>query len=190
MKRLITTTALTAALAIGLITGQAKALDVTAAGGGNQQVYQLGDGNALGLIGLYNYGGVGATIAPSDISDALKSGGTIQNLYFGPMINYQGQGAWAGNPANFTPFDSPTQVAGDNSGRLFDSVWVEWDGNSNLVWNAPGGGTSTLQNSPTLQGDPLPDDVSPQAVPEPVTSTLAMLGLTSLGLTATRRRRA
>ena len=154
-----------AAAMIGAPAVNASAIiDLQVEGGGDQQVYQLDNGNLLGLWGFDNrQGDDDVTLSgPGDITGGFTSGGnTIQGYY----------------DSGFQDFAFPFTV--NEGDRLFDSLWIEWSGDSNLVYSF-NGQTRTMGTEVSLEGDPTAE------VPEP--GMLALLGAGLLGLLAFRRR--
>ncbi len=141
---------------------KAAIIDLIVEGGGTQQVYQLDNGNYLGLWGFENRGNTD----PVTINTAseLTAGFTT-----GTVVGYLDD--------EFNPFSFPFTVDADT--RLFDSIWVEWTG-GNLGYSFQGK-SRTMSSNVTLAGDPT-------AVPEP--GVIALLALGLLGLVALRRRTA
>ena len=169
-------------LSVGLIVeshAQASAvIGFRVEGGGTQQVYQLNNGNYLGLWGFDNRGNASPVTITSanDITQGFITGSaSIVNYYNG--INPVNVGASEFDPLVF-PLTIDEDALGKNP-RLFDSVWAEWTGGF-LVYQQPSGGTTTMSSSNvTRPGDPI--------VPMPGTTAMAVIGL---GALAMRRRRA
>ena len=135
-------------------------VDLIVEGGGAPQVFQLDNGNRLGLWGFDNRGNESAiTFNESELMSGFVSGSPLGFL-----------------DADFDPFTFPATVEADT--RNFDAIWVEWAG-GNLVYNFEGN-TRTMGDGVTLEGDPT-------AVPTPAMAGLLGLGL--LGIAAMRRRR-
>lgn len=174
------------------IATSASAIGVNPAGGGGQKwIYDLNNGNRLGLVGVQALSN--ASVGLADLNGAVNAG-TALNWYFadtqttdyGTPASFHGQ--WTGTPAEFTPFFDTTiavlssgSFAGNN-GKLFDALWVEWGG-GNLTFSNGTGGTNGFGagDAATLQGDPL--------APVPVPAALPLL-LAGLGaLVAVKRRR-
>lgn len=141
-------------------------------GGGTPQVFGLGNGNFLGLLGFDNRAPrVGdATIASdADILALIVSGsGNVVDFYNGT------------NPINpaLSEFDElmyPFTVL--EGQRLFDALWVEWTGGPLVVSNGLGG-TGTLAATVTRSGDPLGSaDVIPEATSVATWSLLSLVGV-------------
>ncbi len=144
-------------------------------GGGTQQVYQLTNGNFLGLWGFDNRGAGQSDVtfnSAADITSIFTSnGGSVVNYYNGTNPINAGASEFDALAFSFTVLDQD---------RLFDSLWVEWTG-GNLVARTASGGTSTMSELVTRSGDPLQN-----VIPEP--GTLAIWGV-GLGVMAIGRRR-
>ena len=150
-------------------------------GGGTAQIFQLGNGNLLGLMGIDNReganpgaGAVTVNSAADLIGGFTSGGGNIVQFYNGT------------NPINAgaSEFDVLTFAfnVADNA-RLFDSIWVEWTG-GNLVYQQPSGGTTTMGTTVTRSGDPL------SAIPVPAALPLLAGAIGVFGLIGLRRRAA
>ncbi len=176
MKKFIVSMVVAAGMATS--ANAASIIGFQVEGGGTPQVFQLGNGNFLGLWGFDNREGLnpGASAvtigSAADITGGFTSGaGSIVNYYNGA------------NPINAGASEFDALAFGfdvaDND-RLFDSVWVEWTGGM-LVYGNPSGGTNTMSANATLDGDPL--------APIPLPATVWMLVAGLGGLFAVRRRR-
>jgi len=182
----------TAAAAFALLGGTAAtALEVNPAGGGSvgngKLIYDLDNGNRLGLVGLQSLST--ASITETDLDSAV-SAGTAENWYFADQTNpdygtpSSRRGAWTGSPAEFTLFSDTAILtfsgpdASQGEGKLFDALWVEWGGD-NLTFSGTNGFGAGDQT--TLTGDPI------SAIPLPAAGWL-LITVTG-GLFAAARRR-
>lgn len=166
------------ALLLATAPANATVVNVTVEGGGTPVVYQLGNGNYLGLLGFDSRPAdadnivnlAPFTFGAADITGLITSGAsTVKNYYFGP--------SWPNALEANTLIDGDL-ITIDDEARLFDSLWVEWDGSSSLVFKkAFGSGTTTLGNRVTQTG------VAPisSAVPEPGTWALLVIGFGMMG---------
>ena len=182
MKKMLVSAA---ALAMSFASAQAAVVNVAVEGGGTPVVYQLDNGNLLGLLGFDARGADGDNVVNlpnfefsiADITGLITSGGSqVAGYYFGPNFPTSAlQNSAVGSSYVFSVADEA---------RLFDSLWVEWSGDSSLVFGkAFGGGTTTLGNTVTQLGAaPIGG-----AVPEPSTWALLILGFGAIG-GAMRRR--
>ena len=174
-----------AAIAMSFGAAQAAVVNVSVEGGGTPVVYQLDNGNLLGLLGFDARGADADNVvnlpnfefSTADITGLITSGGSqVAGYYFGP--------SFPTTSLQNTAVDSSYVFSVADEARLFDSLWVEWSGDSNLVFGkAFGGGTTTLGNTVTQLGAaPIGG-----AVPEPGTWALMILGFGLVG-SALRRR--
>lgn len=143
-------------------------------GGGTPVVFDVGGGELLGLVGLRD----------AEIGDTLNLG-VVQNAVTSGNVT----GLFAGRSDDFdTDLGEFDEIAGDigvqtldrQSGRIFDALFVRFDGGSNLVF----GGTATLANTVTQDGNPL----ETAAVPVPAALPLLAAALGGLGFAARRRK--
>lgn len=160
---------------------QAAVVRLIAEGGGTKRVYQLTNGNFLGLWGFYNQNpNVGAVTlnSPDDILSGFLNGrDRIRGFYNGATVVNPGR-------SEFDPITWGFTIADEE--RLVDSLWIEWTGGA-LVFRGPVGGTQTMGQAVTLPGDPiLARAVTP--VPVPGALPLFLAGLGVMGLIARFRR--
>lgn len=173
-----------------LLPGQAHAVLTHGipAGGGSQQVYSLSDGTLLGLWGIYGSGSiVGLNVTDSDLDGLFNQ--TPVAYYYGPLY---GTGAWVTGGAEFDLFTSDTVAVANSDGtKLWDSIWVRWEG-GNLQSVAPNGGVHTMGTNATRTGEPdlPPLNQTPDAPPVPEPMTAGLVGLGFAGLLFRRRRQA
>lgn len=169
--------------AVTIMATESKAAAITGLqveGGGTQQVFQLNNGNFLGLWGIDNREGAnpGAGIvninSAADLIGGFTSGG-------GSIVNfYNGSNPINGGASEFDELIFGFSVADD--ARLFDAIWIEWTG-GDLVYKRPSGGTSTMTSSNiTRQGDPI------APIPLPAGIYLMLAALASLGFLRFRKK--
>ncbi|SCZ66263.1 PEP-CTERM sorting domain-containing protein [Thiohalomonas denitrificans] len=173
-----------AALTLASGANAAAIVDLQVEGGGTQQVYQLSNGNYLGLWGFdaRNIASDVNITGAADITGGFASGGdTIKEYYNGP------------NPVNdgAHEFDKLSYDFTVGKGeRWFDSLWVEWSG-GNLVYQF-GDGTrtmSTMPSTPTLESRLWADGGgNGVSVSEPGSLALLVAGFAGLGLLHRRRK--
>ena len=155
-------------------------------GGGPQSIYQLTNGNFLGLWGFDNrdnpnVGAVTLNSAADILSGFRGNTNRIVGFYNGRTVVNPGRSEFDPIVWGFTIGDE---------GRLSDSLWIEWTGGG-LVFKGPVGGTRNMQPNATLAGDPFltsASAVTPMPVPGALPLFLAGLGV--MGLIARFRRRA
>lgn len=142
-----------------------------------QQIYQLGNGNLLGLWGIDNRPSGAQNYTVTSFTD-LTSGFTAGSQS-ALVAAYNGTNPINAGASEFDPLTYSFDVSiGD---RLFDSIWLEWTG-GNLVYNKQlGGGTNTMGTSVSLSGDPL------APIPLPAAAWLLIAGIG--GLFAVGRRK-
>ena len=173
------------AAALALASGtNAAMIDLQVEGGGSQQVYQLSNGNYLGLWGFdaRNVASDVVITGNADITEGFSSGASnIKEFYNGP------------NPVNSgaEEFDKLSYAFTVEKGdRLFDSLWIEWSG-GNLVYQF-GDSTrtmSTLPSIPTLESKLWANDRENNiSVSEPGSLALLVAGFAGLGLLRRRRK--
>lgn len=160
----------------GAVEGySASIIGLVVEGGGTAQVYQLNNGNFLGLWGFDNREGANPGAGAVNIGSAADiSMGFTPSSASSIVAYYNGTNPINVGASEFEVLSFPFTVA-DNA-RLFDSLWVEWTG-GNLVYNTVTGGTATMGTTVTRSGDPL--------IPEP-----SALGLMACALGFGLRRRA
>jgi len=175
-------TAVAAALAAAVTLAapaQAAVVGLQAEGGmGPKQVYQLTNGNFLGLWGFDNRNPNVGAVTISSKNDILSGfrGDTSRIVGF-----YNGRTVVNPGRSEFDPIVWGFTLA--DEARLFDSLWIEWTTGA-LVFRGPVGGTRTMEPNATLPGDPFA--VTP--VPVPASLPLFLAGLGILGLIARFRR--
>lgn len=149
-------------------------------GGGPQSVYQLGNGNLLGLWGFDNRNPNVGAVTLNSADDILSGfrGDTSRIVGF-----YNGQTVVNPGKSEFDPIVWGFTL--DDEARLFGSLWIEWTGGA-LVFRGPVGGTKTMNPNVTLEGDPLA--LTP--IPLPAALPLLLAGLGGLALIARRRKAA
>lgn len=181
----IPTLALVASLGMSAATS-ASAIGINPAGSGSF-IYQLDNGNKLGLVGLQALTSESVTLG--DLEGAVNSGSVFGWYFADPQSSDYGtpadrRGAWNGTPTEFTEFfDNTLSFSPPNENNLFDALWVEYTGT--VVFNNGSGGTNTLSaGDATLSGDPL------APVPLPAAGWLLLAGLGGLGLAGRRKRKA
>jgi hypothetical protein len=180
MKRLLATVA-----AVASLVGSAAhaALDLRpATPGGSKQVYQLGNGDLLGLWGFS--GGVNAILGSSQSTSDLISAFRTQDQpdIVGFYYSKPTGGSWAGDPDEFEALGATFEIEStDYSDKLFDSLWVRWTGGD--LFNAASNSNMNAGDV-NLAGDPL------APIPVPAALPLLILGLGGLGLYARRQRSA
>lgn len=165
------------ALALGLFgTASATTFDggVVVEGGGTAQVYDIGGGNLLGLLGLKG-AEVGDDINYSTINSLVTSGSLI-SIHIGSNTGAFGGGSEFDLISGDVMVDAIDRTS---DGRVFNALWVVFSASSNLVFD----GTATLGNLVTLDGNPLATDLVP------VPAALPLMGFGLAGLAALRRRR-
>ncbi len=183
---LVKFTAILAALAltVGLSApATAAVIGLRVEGGGTQQVYQLSNGNFLGLWGfdnreIANPGKGDVTISAASQIIAGFSGGASRIVAF-----YNGATPVNPGAKEFDPLDFGFTIA-DNA-RLFNSLWIEWKSGT-LVYRQPAGGTTSMAARATRDGDPFA--ITP--VPVPAALPLLLAGVGALALVARRRKTA
>lgn len=178
------------ALAAGLAApAQAAVIGLQVEGGGSRIVYELTNGDRLGLWGFDNREranpGAGAVTIGSfeELLAGFRGAGRIRAFYNGP------------NPVNpgakeFDPLEFGFTIA-DNA-RLSNSLWVRWSGGE-LTYVQPSKGTTSMGAAATRPGDPLAERAAAEAltpVPVPAALPLFLAGLGILGLFARLRRTA
>lgn len=182
MQRLTSTLLL--ALAMFSSSAYAVVLDLRPAGGGSQQIYDLGGGEFLGLWGIS--GGAGDLLGVETSTDVLFDGfglgqDSILGFYYADPY---GAGEWAGEPEEFSLIDGSFTIeslsSASGTGKLWDSFWVHWSGGG--LFNEAG--NSNMQASATLQGT-VTLDFGSSSVSEP--TTLLMLALGLIGIASRRR---
>lgn len=168
-----------AAIALTAGAAQAATFNLVVEGGGTPQIYELTNGNLLGLYGIDNREGAvpgGGAVTVSSLGDLTdrftpSSQSRIVNAYNGSNpIN-------AGT-AEFDVLSYDFEVADD--ARLFNAIWIEWTG-GNLVYQNVKGGTSTMGTRVSLDGDPL------SAVPVPAALPMLLAAIGGLGLMRRRK---
>jgi hypothetical protein len=150
-------------------------------GTGPRSVYQLTNGNFLGLWGFDNRNpNVGAVTlnSPADILSGFRGDTSrIRGFYNGRTVVNPGR-------SEFDPIVWGFTIA--DEARLSGSLWIEWTGGA-LVFRGPVGGNQTMAPNVTLPGDPiLARAVTP--VPVPGALPLFLAGLGVMGLIARFRR--
>jgi hypothetical protein len=150
-------------------------------GSGPKLVYQLTNGNLLGLWGFNNrnpnVGAVTINSAADILSGFRGNSNRIVGFYNGATVVNSGR-------SEFDPIVWGFTIA--DEARLNSALWIEWTGGA-LVFRGPVGGTQTLQPAVTLPGDPiLARAVTP--VPVPGALPLFLAGLGVMGLIARFRR--
>jgi hypothetical protein len=152
--------------------------------GGQVQVYQLDNGNFLGLWRFNNREainpGAGAVTINSmdDILDGFIQGrDNIVQFYNGA------------NPVNAgaSEFDVLTYAFTiANNARINSSLWIEWTAlpnNAPLIYLQPNGNQARMNSrNVTLDGDPI------SVIPLPAGLPLLLAGVGAIGLMARRRR--
>lgn len=166
-----------------LLPNAAKAIaivDLQVEGGGTAQVYELANGN---LLGLWGFDARDASIT-TDIKITASADilGGFSNDSANMIVSFY-NGA---NPVNTSrsEFDSLrypfTIQAGD---RLYNSLWIEWTGEGNLVYNFLGR-TRTMGTTVTLT-----DDNSHISVPDASIMWLLGPALIFLGFSGRKKAR-
>lgn len=213
MKTFLASLAL-AATAVLSAPASAAVIGLQVEGGGAPRVYQLTNGDFLGLWGFDNREGANpgagaVTIATfDDLVSGFRGGNRVVAFYNGT------------NPVNAGASEFDELVFGftvADDARLFSSVWVRWTG-GNLTYVQPNGrSTTTMSARATLPGDPLaalsppvteppppvtdvppvtqppvtvlPPDTSPplSVVPLPAALPMLLVAFGALGLMARRR---
>ncbi|MEM8822354.1 MAG: VPLPA-CTERM sorting domain-containing protein [Pseudomonadota bacterium] len=191
MKRQIFAIALAAASIMGIGSTQAAQVgvfDLQLEGGGTAQVYQLNNGNYLGLwgfdtrdrknrrTGLISREFTGGMITTADIAAGFGgSASRIVGYYFG------GDSALNNGASEFDVIRGSLQL--DAEARYFNSLWIEWTGGTLSFRSISGTRTLGINNATILPGDPL----AVSSVPLPAAGWMLLAGLG--GLVALKRRR-
>ncbi len=161
--------------AAGMMVSQASAAlfdgGIVIEGGGTPQVFDIGGGDYLGLVGL-NFAELNDEVDLASVQ-ALVTSGSVSNIVAGPNSDN-----FVGDPAEFSPITSLFVDVLDNAdGRVFDALWVVFDAASEVVFSNGKGGSATLANRVTLDGNPLAAD----PVPLPGAAVLFLGGLAAAG---------
>jgi hypothetical protein len=180
--------AIAVVLAAAMLASPARAAVVglqAEGGSGPRSVYQLTNGNFLGLWGFDNRNPNVGAVTLNSAADILSGfrGNTNRIVGF-----YNGRTVVNSGRSEFDPIVWGFTI-GDEE-RLSDSLWIEWTGGG-LVFRGPVGGTRNMQPNATLAGDPFlarASAVTPMPVPGALPLFLAGLGV--MGLIARVRRRA
>lgn len=120
-------------------------LEIEVEGGGTPIVFDIGNGQLLGLIGVSGVA-IGDSLTEEDILAEVVSG-TVLDVFFAENT------AFNGDNLPLTAFDSTIIDSLDRAsdGRIFDSLFVAFDASAPLVF----AGTATLANTVTQTGNPL-----------------------------------
>jgi hypothetical protein len=154
-------------------------------GTGPRSVYQLTNGNFLGLWGFDNRNPNVGAVTLNSAADILSGfrGNTDRIVGF-----YNGRTVVNAGRSEFDPILWGFTIA--DEARLSASLWIEWTRGA-LVFQGPVGGTRNMQPNATLPGDPLAARAAAVTpVPVPGALPLFLAGLGVMGLIARLRRRA
>lgn len=179
MKPFAAIAALATALLLAAQT-EAATIGLAVEGGGSPQVYQLSNGNFLGLWGLDNReranpGGAVTITTQAELLSAMNPGSRNR-----VVAVYNGTNPVNSHAREFSPLVYDFTV-GDEV-RLSNALWIEWRG-GNLVYRNPGRGGGNMGATATRTGDPfLVTTPLPGALP------LLLAGFAALGLAARRRK--
>ena len=186
MRKVVLGAVVSAAIAFSGVAASAASWNLVVAGAGTPQMYNLDNGNVLGLFGVVD-AQVGDVITLDEINTGGElTGATILNAYYGDPI---GDGAWQGAPTAFTALPSTGGVIeamfNATSTSLHDSLWLEWAGGTLVLKRNNGNPHSnfTIGSANVLPGDPL------APVPLPAAAWMLLAGIGGL-VTLARRRAA
>lgn len=181
MKKLLAGAAVAAAMMAG--SASAATFGWVVEGGGAAKVYQLQNGNFLGLMGIdvRNSQQTGGTVAVNPTSGSEDLGDSLQT---GSILNYYwGTSSLNGGASEFDLASGDLDLV--DGERYFDAFWVEWAG-GNLTFSNGKGGTATLGDRVTLDGDPI----STAPVPLPAALPLLLSAFGGLAFLRSRRKAA
>ncbi len=171
LKQIAASIIATGAIVLSANVAQAAPVNLVVEGGGTPVVFQLSNGNLVGLWGFEN---------------RVSQGGSAEDVAFNEQDLEDG---FVGSEdLNFFAFDGsdfefPNSVEGDF--RWFDALWVEWSGDGNLVFNNAKGGTATMGTT-LYTGDRFGNPFA--EVPAPGSLALLGIGLAALGITRRRQK--